>query len=123
MDNIDKKDKMDKIDKMVSDFAGAQRASILALDKKFFKLCKGMVDCVNSKVLTASRELRPRMALTAKTIDIIVRYVKAYKQWVKKADDNEFLVEHESLREVCNSRRSVFPHVDKQRETLVLSLT
>ena len=33
------------------------------------------------------------------------------------------VVEHESLREVCNSRRSVFPHVDKQRETLVLSLT
>ena len=90
-----------KMEKIISDFDVAQRASILALDKKYFKECKRLTDVVNAKFLTASRELRPRIGLTTKTLDIIVRYVRAYKQWVRKADDNEFLLEHNSLQKFC----------------------
>ncbi|CAK0804994.1 unnamed protein product, partial [Prorocentrum cordatum] len=81
----------------------SQRAHIWSLDKKHFKAVKSITDSLSAKVrLLRKRELQNEVAAVLKLTEMSGRVVKCYKQWVKKADNAEFMDEYADIQKFSN---------------------
>jgi hypothetical protein len=96
-----------KIDNWHHEFSRAQKASVLALDKAYYKAVKTSTDIISGKSKFLKKDLASRATEQVKTMDIIVKVVKAYKQWTRKGDDQEFLAEHEEARSFASEAPAV----------------
>jgi hypothetical protein len=89
---------MDKAERCLLDFTGWQKATLLAnSDKKLYKKVKGVLDDIDAKLPTARAPHRDSLAIARKQLDVWVRLLKAYKDWVKKAEHDKFYDEYESV--------------------------
>lgn len=92
----------------------AQKASVLALDKKFFKQVKGIQDSIEAKTKLVPKALRDKLSMASKHLSILVQIVKAYKAWTRKPDaDSEFLAEYEGVKKWADEEPTVqleLPH-------------
>ena len=100
--SADKADKdaqavLQKLTAFVEQFATSQKASLIALDKKFYKTVKLTTDSVEPKMRGATSSTRQKLTATSKQLELVARYVKAYKLWVRKFNSDEFLAEHRAL--------------------------
>ena len=76
-----------------------QKASVLSIDKKFYKSTKQLSDSIEMKSRGASSSTRQTVSATLKIFDIIVKIIKGYKFWVRKMNTVEFLTELDELVE------------------------
>lgn len=74
-----------KIESIISAFETAQKGTIVGYDKKYYKNCKTVIDNLSARVSCSSRALRGKIAEHTKKLELVVKLVKAYKQWVRKA--------------------------------------
>ena len=97
-----------KVDTLITtQFLTAQKASVCALDKKFFKVVKGITDQLDSKMRIVTRSSRDKLARGSKRLDITVKLVKLYKAWVRKPNSEEFLAEFTGLNEFAHGEPEV----------------
>ncbi|CAK0878617.1 unnamed protein product [Prorocentrum cordatum] len=75
-------------------FTTGQRATVLAFDKKHFKAVKTVTDALLSKQAQVGQPLRDEISLVIKIAECCVRSIKAYKQWARSGNDQEFVTEH-----------------------------
>lgn len=87
---------LSKVEKIAIEYKNSQKASLVAmLEKKYYKKLKAVMDDIDMKLVKArSKSVSERLTIGRKTLDILIKIGKAYKQWVKKSDNAEFLNEY-----------------------------
>ena len=109
-DEKDVQNLMGKTERLLLDFTGWQKATLLAnSDKNLYKKVKGIIDDIDAKLSNACARHRDSLAIARKQLDLWVRLLKAYKDWAKKGEHDKFYNEYESvLKFMDEPPRAVF---------------
>ena len=91
----DSKSQLAKLEVIATDFSQMQRASIILMDKKHYKLVKNLTDSLASKKSAVSKEPSARITKTLKESDVICKVGKAFKLWCRKGALEDFMQEFE----------------------------
>ncbi|CAK0843202.1 unnamed protein product [Prorocentrum cordatum] len=87
-----------KLNELCAEVNRSQPAHIICLDKKHFKAVKSITDSLLAKVkMLKKRELQNSINICLKKTEVNNRVIKAYKWWVKKGDNQEFMKEHAGI--------------------------
>lgn len=104
-----------KLNMTYTSFLSSQKASILTQDKKHFKMVKGITDSLSGKLRVLKRDTETKAAACIKLTELMLKIVRAYKQWARKGDSEEFLVENQEAMVFAESA----PAVDLQYPSCV----
>ena len=82
------KSQTEKAEGMIDKFETAQRATLVGLDKKFFKEVKQLTEKIEGRLVLATPSARTQASQAIKYLDHIVKLVKAYKALVIRSSSS-----------------------------------
>ncbi|CAK0795687.1 unnamed protein product [Prorocentrum cordatum] len=99
----DAKMQHDKLSAINREFGTLQRVSVLALDKKHFKVVKHLVESLQSKMRVMPKALQVEVTKSLRLADCHGKITRAHKTWARKSTTADFLAELKDVEEIASN--------------------